>query len=144
MVLAPKNECDNKRFALTLQTAPGQYIACLDGDDYWTSPHKLQKQVNFLDNHLECSICFHNVDVVYDDGSIETHPFHMQEPRYSISTFEPKQISTLEDLVGGNFLQTCSVMFRNRLFDEIPDWYYGLLLGDCPLHILNADHVKIG
>jgi hypothetical protein len=42
----------------------------LDGDDYWTSPHKLRKQIEFLDSRPDCAICFHNVTVVYD-GSRE-------------------------------------------------------------------------
>src|SRR5213593_3247277 len=43
-----------------LQAAHGEYVALLDGDDYWTSASKLQKQVKFLEDHHQCSICFHN------------------------------------------------------------------------------------
>jgi glycosyltransferase involved in cell wall biosynthesis len=50
--------------------ALGRYVALLDGDDYWTSPHKLRKQIEFLDSRPDCAICFHNVTVVYD-GSRE-------------------------------------------------------------------------
>ena len=60
---APRN------FARTLEACQGQYIALLDGDDYWTSPDKLRKQVEFLDRRPECAICFHDVLVVYEDGS---------------------------------------------------------------------------
>ena len=61
----------NKIFDQTLQVSRGEYVALLDGDDYWTSPHKLRKQVDFLDSHPECSMCFHNAQVFYEDGSRE-------------------------------------------------------------------------
>lgn len=41
------------------ERAEGKYIAYLDGDDYWTDPLKLQKQVDFMEANQEYSVCFH-------------------------------------------------------------------------------------
>ena len=55
--------------------ARGRYIAYCEGDDYWTDPLKLQKQVDFMEGHPEYSICFHrcrlyneNTGKFYKDG----------------------------------------------------------------------------
>jgi hypothetical protein len=66
------------------------------------------------------------------------------EPPRELCPPDQKEISTLEDLLRENFIPTCSVMFRNGLFGEVPDWFYELPLGDWPLHVLNAEHGLIG
>jgi glycosyltransferase involved in cell wall biosynthesis len=144
LLLREHNLGMNANFVQTLQACRGKYIALLDGDDYWTSRSKLQKQVDFLDSHSDCSICFHNVTVVYEDSSVEPHPFHMREPTRHHSTFIPKPISTLEDLVPGNFIQTGSVLYRAGLFAEIPEWFCDLPTYDWPLHVFNATYGKLG
>lgn len=135
LLLNERNLGGRKNLIQTFKACKGEYIAMVEGDDYWTSPHKLQKQVNFLDSHLECSMCFHSVKVLYEDGSRESWIF---------SPPEKKEIYTLEDLLEKNLMATCSTMFRNGLFGELPSWFYILPMGDWPLNILNAEHGKIG
>jgi hypothetical protein len=111
-------------------------VALLEGDDYWTDPLKLQKQAVFLDEHPECSMCFHTVQVIYETGERPSHPY-----RRTID----KTIFTVEDLLlSGNFIQTCSVVFRAGLLDGFPDWFHSVLPGDWALHILHALHGDIG
>jgi glycosyltransferase involved in cell wall biosynthesis len=143
-ILRPANLGMNRNFVETLAAARGRFIALLDADDYWTSPHKLRKQLDFLGANPSCSICFHNAMVVYEEGEREPHPFHMAQPRFLISHHIPKPISTLDDLAGGNFMQTCSVMFRAGLYGELPDWYLRMPTFDWPLHVLNAEHGDVG
>jgi len=130
-------------FTNNIKHAKGNFIALLDGDDYWTDPNKLHMQVDFLERNADFAICFHNANVTYMNGNIESHPFYTQNPTGSYMHKKPESISTIEDLVGGNFLQTPSVVFRAHLFDSFPEWYYTLDRGDWPLHILNAQHGKI-
>lgn len=120
----------------TFKSCTGDYIALLEGDDYWMSPDKLQSQIDFLDTHPGCSVCFHNCEEFYEDGG---------RPSWDYCTKDQKEISTLEDLIAKcNFIPTCSAVFRNRLFTEFPDWYFTLGMGDWTLHILNAQHGDIG
>jgi glycosyltransferase involved in cell wall biosynthesis len=136
LLLSEKNIHSNAVVVRGIDAARGDYIALLDGDDYWMSSDKLQKQVDFLDTHPDCALCFHNAQVVYEDNS--------QEPWYWTPA-DQKQFSTLEDIWLGNFIATCSTMFRRGLFGEVPDWYDSFFpITDWPLHILNAEHGNIG
>lgn len=48
----------------------GKYIAFCEGDDYWTDSLKLQHQVDFLDNHVDYSMCFHSAKKKYETDTI--------------------------------------------------------------------------
>ena len=117
-----------------LNNANGEYIALLDGDDYWTSPDKLQRQVNFLDSHPKCSMCFHSIQMVTEEGQL----ISIKSPKGK------KQIYTLRDLLRDNFIFKCSVMFRKGLFKDFPEWFYKTYVADWPLYILNAKYGDIG
>jgi len=93
-----------------LEACRGQYIACLEGDDYWTSPQKLQRQVDFLDQHPDYSICGHRFMNVFSD-----HP----EWPPSASPVQ-KESGTLRDILRWNYLLTCTVMYRAGLVTGIP------------------------
>lgn len=120
-------------FMQNLQVARGQYVALLDGDDYWTSPHKLQRQVDLLDAHPDYALCFHAVARQDNEGHAPSLPFQKPRNRY-----------TIDDLLQGNFIASCSVVYRNRLFEDLPDWYREAPMADWPLHVLNALHGDIG
>jgi len=136
LILSQQNVASNAVVVRGIEAAQGQYVALLDGDDYWTSPYKLQKQTDFLDSHPECAICFHNVRVVHENGS--------REPWLWTPAHHP-ELTTLEALWMGNYIATCSTMFRKGLCDRLPTWYDSFFpITDWPLHILNAEHGKIG
>lgn len=135
LLLQEQNLGGPRNFAATFAACRGQYIAMLEGDDYWTHPQKLQKQADLLDAHPEWAICFHPTRVVHQDGS---QPPHLYPANWS------QPVVTVEELFRGNFLSTCSVMFRNRLFGPMPSWHSDIVPGDWALHILNADRGQIG
>jgi glycosyltransferase involved in cell wall biosynthesis len=122
----------NRNFANNILNARGEYIALLEGDDYWTDPLKLQKQVEFLDRHTECCACFHNVRVLHEGAPEHDRIFH--------PTPLEKKFFGLSDIVSSHFIPTCSTMFRNGLYPSFPDWFYQVPMGDWPLHVLNAEH----
>jgi glycosyltransferase involved in cell wall biosynthesis len=104
-----------------LSLARGEYLALCEGDDYWTDPLKLTKQVSYLDDHPEAGLCFHPVRVTWVDDSVEDSVFPSTEVRRNLS---------VDELFHQNFIQTNTVLYR-RLprYDDIPidmmplDWY---------------------
>jgi glycosyltransferase involved in cell wall biosynthesis len=116
---------------LTLSTA--RYVAWLDGDDYWSDPSKLQKQVDVLEKHREAVICFHNVRTLPENGSAAIN----------LCPPDQKEISTFADLLMGNMIPSCSVMFRREVMGTLPEWYFSLKMADWSLYILLAEHGEI-
>jgi glycosyltransferase involved in cell wall biosynthesis len=122
-------------FLRTFGACRGEYVALLDGDDYWTHPSKLQRQSDFLDAHPECSISFHDVAVLLPDDTV-------CEANYTSP--DQKEFSGVEDLFETNFIATCSAMLRRGAVTELPSWYASSRWEDWPLYILYAERGKIG
>jgi glycosyltransferase involved in cell wall biosynthesis len=135
LILSEKNKCDNTNFMTAWRTSRSEYVAVLDGDDYWVSDHKLQKQADYLDTHPGFAVCFHNVT-----GFSEA----TKRMLWNYNPPDQKEVSTLEDLWAGNFIAGCSPMLRGGVFGELPEWYATAQWGDWPLLILAAQHGKIG
>jgi glycosyltransferase involved in cell wall biosynthesis len=134
-ILQEQNQYSSRGFGFfsqVLQQAQGKYIALCEGDDYWTDPNKLQKQVDFLEANPDFSICFHKVKIL-QDGFLKE----------DFITNPPLPFSTIEDLAWGNYIHTCSCVFRNRGAEILGPNFYSSPLGDYYLHMMNAQHGKI-
>lgn len=68
-----KNLGHVKNWEFCLNQCKGEYIAILEGDDYWIDCHKLQKQVDYLDSHSEVALTITNVQSIYEKGAKERH-----------------------------------------------------------------------
>jgi glycosyltransferase involved in cell wall biosynthesis len=130
-----KNVGPNENFRRTRVVSTGEYLAALEGDDYWTSPHKLQRQVDFLDRHPECSLCFHNATIVYVDSERPSHPYCRPEQ---------KEFSDFEDILAENFIPTCAVVYRGQLRAEVPVRALRLRMGDWPQNIAYSLRGRLG
>jgi glycosyltransferase involved in cell wall biosynthesis len=136
-LLRERNVGAMRNFAETIGACRGQYLAFLEGDDYWTSTDKLQKQVDFLDAHPDRSICCHRVRFLYETGS-ETFDI-----KFDVFPPRPAGPYTIEDILKGNFVMTCSTVLRRELVSRFPKWFFRMKLGDWPLCAMVARHGKI-
>lgn len=121
-------------FTRTLAACKGKYIALCEGDDYWTDEHKLQRQVDFLEQHPDFSLCFSDIGTINADGSEHPRTF----PEWT------KDVVTIEDVVrrGYVFIPTATLVFRNILPNPMPEFYHKVISGDIALHLMLLDKGK--
>jgi glycosyltransferase involved in cell wall biosynthesis len=137
LLLSERNLKSNAVVARGFHAARGEYVALIDGDDYWTSPRKLATQAAFLDAHPDHVLCFCNAAVVDGEGR------PMGDRRWTPAT-QPAR-ATLADLWGGNFIATSAAMVRRSALPAIPAWYDGCFpVTDWPLYVHYAEHGDIG
>jgi len=134
LILQEKNVGPAKNWIDLITTPKSKYIAYFEGDDYWTDPLKLQKQVDFLEGNPDFAICYHNVEERFEDDETQSFLY--------VPIGQPL-ISDIYDLAIRNFIPTCAVLFRNNLRNGLPSWIAATKIGDWPLHIYNAGYGKI-
>ena len=126
LLLSEQNLCSPFVVERGLVAARGEYIAFLEGDDYWTSPEKLQKQIALMDRHPECVLSWHPSDVVDADGKwLDTFRNPLSLTSHSIEDFLSREPEAF----------TASVIIRNSI-PEIPHWYRSCPAGDYPLWVI--------
>lgn len=134
--LQKENQWSKGKYGLAdwlFPAAAGKYIALCEGDDYWTDPFKLQKQVDFLENNKECVLCFHKSNKVRDT-----------EKTKQKEDFYPKDV--ILNVLNEEFffdiptIPTASVMFSNRI--KFPEIYHSH--GDFILYCTLLSHGKAG
>lgn len=86
-------------------SAKGKYIALCEGDDYWTDPYKLQKQVDFLEKNEDFVLSFHDTSVVGEFGNF------LSGGRLK----NDKPVRTRKELVVGAHIPTPTILFRNNI-----------------------------
>ena len=123
-------------FIRTYAACDGEYIAFLEGDDYWTDTDKLARQVAYLRANPKLSACFHNVNLKMErNGEDREWPLHMQLPKETFGT---------EDILGPWFIPSLSFVFVNYRDFQLPDWFHRCGYGDLPFMLLLSLRGDIG
>lgn len=140
-LLHEKNVGMSRNVVQVLKACTGEYIALLEGDDFWTDSKKLQKQVSFLDANPDYAISAHNVTVIKSNSQTrDSHSLYHSAP--------PFDTYTIAELSRGNPLPTASCVYRNCFTagpspTGVPEWLNYAKIGDFCMHMLTARFGKV-
>lgn len=122
--------------AATLGRSP--YLAYCEGDDYWTDPHKLQKQVDYMDTHPECSMTCTHAEILTPNGVLDDNTLSKTGWIRPLKT----GILKTEDIIekGGEniYIHTCTMLLRSSIIPELRRTINSCSVGDYPLQIMAA------
>jgi glycosyltransferase involved in cell wall biosynthesis len=105
-------------FIWALEQVQGKFIAMCDGDDYWTDPHKLQKQVDFLEANNSCSYVFTDRFSLLPDGNLFNPRFELPE-LFNLKLLLERKIMP----------STQTVMFTRNKLNKLNEWKDVMLQG---------------
>lgn len=122
---------------LPLQMAKGKYVAFCEGDDYWTDPLKLQKQITEMEKHPECHISFHPSIIRGENDNRKDEVISL----YS----DKNKFFSVEDVIirDGKFIPTNSIILHRIAIPKIISFFDSAkeaIIGDKYLQILGADN----
>ncbi len=116
-----------RNWILTVGAARGQYLAILDGDDHWTRPDKLQRQVDFMESHPDHAFCFTDMERIAPDGTRLAPGPQTSRRRFTTQRLLPRHV-----------VPTATSLYRRGMLpDPFPDWFvHESPVADYPLAIL--------
>lgn len=117
----------------SLKQATGDYIALCDGDDYWTNPHKLQKQLDFLEANEDYILVGHNVEIFENETNTILNPSF---------PFSGDVVVNQNSIYEKNYIPALSLFYRNS--EILPKWILISPIGDYPLILFLSQFGKIG
>ena len=140
VVLLNENHYSRKKTKIPYITewSDTKYVAICEGDDYWTDPQKLEKEVNYLEVHYDCTMVFSNAMMRWENNS---------QPDKLFAVLEERDYSGLE-IVEQWIIPTASVVFRrgvllSDLYKEVLSNKKISILGDTPLFLTCAYFGKL-
>lgn len=125
LILQEKNVGAAQNFVDLIAYPKSEYIAYIEGDDYWIDESKLQKQIDFLD---------HNPAYILHSGCVQTYN-QKDGSSFIMGNNELDESFELHDFYTQNNLISCTIVFRNIKY-VLPEFYKDIFFGDWFLYVI--------
>jgi glycosyltransferase involved in cell wall biosynthesis len=121
-------------FMYNYSQSNGEFFAMCEGDDYWTDPLKLQKQVDFLKKNSDFVLCFHPCTFLIEKDQSED-----QLVEQSLNSIDYEY--SVYNLLSKWNIPTASLVFRKTI-NSFPEWFTEVASGDIALVMLLSEKGK--
>ena len=124
-------------FSTLWKKSAGEFVAFCEGDDYWSDPLKLQKQLDFFEAHPAYSLCGTFTDVLESNPDGEWRVVRQVRPPIIKETY------TFQEMIPSYGFHFSSVMLRRDAV-QFPEWFETTYCVDRPLYLLAAQNGPVG
>lgn len=138
LISSEKNQGGFENIRKVHKESKGKYIAICEGDDYWTDPLKLQKQVDYMEAHPDCTLCFHTGKIV-DMNKKDTGRLFLPRIGFRKKYYHHKNWTySAGEVVLFNDFPTNSMLYPKSAIKEFPDWFFTAPAGDICIKFLTS------
>lgn len=135
LIIEKENQYNNPNISyfrdIFLPRSAGKYLASCEGDDCWLDPGKLQRQVEYMEEHPDCTMVCSRARVIdgVNEKSLGYFGYGEEDCRLGVT-----------DLLKKWEIPTASILYRKKdAVEYVNSWTFEKPVGDFPRAVYLAD-----